>query len=150
MADSGAPGRLIAGAMSGTSADGVDAAIVRVAGRGTEMSAQLLCHRHVAYEPELRRLIFAIRGAGASIGLHDLARGCRALSLTYAAAVKEALAGAGVGAADVAAIAAHGQTLYHAPPDTIQLLDPSLIAGETGCAAVSDFRRADCAAGGQG
>jgi anhydro-N-acetylmuramic acid kinase len=64
--------------------------------------------------------------------------------------VKKALAEAGVGAADVAAIAAHGQTLYHAPPETLQLLDPALLAAEVGCAVVSDFRRADCAAGGQG
>ena len=51
---------------------------------------------------------------------------------------------------DLACVAAHGQTLYHAPPDTIQWLDPALVAAEVGCAVVSDFRRADCAAGGQG
>ena len=51
---------------------------------------------------------------------------------------------------DIAAIAAHGQTLFHEPPLTMQWLDPSLLACETGCAVVSDFRRADCAAGGQG
>ena len=48
------------------------------------------------------------------------------------------------------AVAAHGQTLYHDPPKTIQWLDPALVAAEVGCAVVSDFRRADCAAGGQG
>jgi len=50
----------------------------------------------------------------------------------------------------LAAIAAHGQTLYHRPPFTIQWLDPALLAAETGLRVVSDFRRADCAAGGQG
>jgi anhydro-N-acetylmuramic acid kinase len=48
------------------------------------------------------------------------------------------------------AVAAHGQTLFHDPPTTIQWLDPALVAAEVGCAVVSDFRRADCAAGGQG
>jgi anhydro-N-acetylmuramic acid kinase len=55
-----------------------------------------------------------------------------------------------VSAPQVAAIAAHGQTMFHVPPDTMQIFDPSLVAAETGCAVVSDFRRADCAAGGQG
>jgi anhydro-N-acetylmuramic acid kinase len=53
-------------------------------------------------------------------------------------------------AVEVSAIAAHGQTLFHDPPNTIQWLDPALVAAETGCAVVNDFRRADCAAGGQG
>jgi anhydro-N-acetylmuramic acid kinase len=55
-----------------------------------------------------------------------------------------------VSASEIAAVAAHGQTLYHDPPSTIQWFDPALLAAETGCAVVSDFRRADCAAGGQG
>jgi anhydro-N-acetylmuramic acid kinase len=53
-------------------------------------------------------------------------------------------------ASDLAAVAAHGQTLFHDPPNTIQWLDPALIAAEVGCPVVSDFRRADLAAGGQG
>src|SRR5205085_8467395 len=60
------------------------------------------------------------------------------------------LAAAGMSADRLAAVAAHGQTLFHHPPDSIQWLDPSLLAAEVGCAVVSDFRRADCAAGGQG
>src|SRR5204863_4802922 len=45
---------------------------------------------------------------------------------------------------------AHGQTLFHDPPNSIQWFDPALVAAEVGCAVVSDFRRADLAAGGQG
>jgi anhydro-N-acetylmuramic acid kinase len=145
-----ADGRVIAGAMSGTSADGVDVAIVHVVGRGTEMSARLVCHRRRPYDPGLRRLIFQIRGGEAAVHLGDLARCCREVSRTYAAAMNDAIAAAGIGPEDVAGVAAHGQTLYHDPPNTIQLLDPALIAAEVGCAVVSDFRRADCAAGGQG
>jgi anhydro-N-acetylmuramic acid kinase len=57
---------------------------------------------------------------------------------------------ANVSASDVVAVAAHGQTLFHDPPETIQWLDPALLASETNVPVVSDFRRADCAAGGQG
>ena len=135
--------------MSGTSADGVDVAVVAVAGRGHAMSARLLCHRHRPYDPSLRQLIFALR-SGQPVTLADVARCTREISEAYAAAVGDALSAAGAAASDMAAVAAHGQTLYHAPPETIQLLDPALLAASVGCPVVSDFRRADCAAGGQG
>ena len=141
--------RLIAGAMSGTSADGVDVAIVEITGRGFDMSVTLVHHEHQRYEYELRRMIFHIRESG-SADLSTLARCGREISLSYARAIRAALTGAGVTAKNLAAVAAHGQTLYHAPPDTIQWLDPSLVAAEVGCEVVSDFRRADCAVGGQG
>jgi anhydro-N-acetylmuramic acid kinase len=74
----------------------------------------------------------------------------RQISLVYAQAVNQALSQAGISAKDLAAVAAHGQTQFHDPPTTIQWFDPALVAAEVGCAVVSDFRRADCAAGGQG
>jgi anhydro-N-acetylmuramic acid kinase len=141
--------RIIAGAMSGTSADGVDIALVRIEGRGLEMSARLLQHHHLAYEPQLRGVIFDCRNRS-EISLDILAKLARSISLAYAQAVNESLKLAGLTAEELTAIAAHGQTLFHDPPNTIQWLDPSLIAAETRCAVVSDFRRADCAAGGQG
>ncbi len=141
--------RTIAGAMSGTSADGVDVAIVRIDGRGQAMSAKLVHHHFVGYGPAVRAMFFALREHGA-ITLADLAKLTREISLTYARATNEALNAAGLRATDLSAIAAHGQTVYHAPPDTMQLFDPALLAREVGCAVVSDFRRADCAAGGQG
>ena len=143
------PTRLIAGAMSGTSADGIDVAIVAIDGRGTEMSATLLRHVHQPYDAELRRAIFALRGSG-QVALRELARCGREISLAYAEAVREALAAANLSPSDLVAVAAHGQTLFHEPPNTIQWIDPALLAAEVGCAVVSDFRRADCAAGGHG
>src|SRR4051812_19636056 len=141
--------RLIAGAMSGTSADGVDVAIVRIDGHGFGMNAKLVRHHHVAYDPSLRESIFEMRSAQSG-SLAQLAQiGCD-VSLTYARAVNEALQAENLSASDLAAVAAHGQTLFHRPPRTIQWLDPALLAAEVGCAVVSDFRRADCAAGGQG
>jgi anhydro-N-acetylmuramic acid kinase len=139
------PDRLIAGAMSGTSADGVDVAIVRIAGRGLAMTAQLLRHHHRPYDSHLRRRIFAVRQENA-VSLAELASLARDISQCYAQAVNAAADGLG----PLDAIAAHGQTLFHAPPLTIQWLDPALLAAQTRTAVVSDFRRADCAAGGQG
>jgi anhydro-N-acetylmuramic acid kinase len=141
--------RLIAGAMSGTSADGIDVAIVAIDGRATEMSATLVRHAHQPYDAELRRAIFALRGSG-QVALRELARCGRDVSLAYADAVRNTLVAANLAASDLAAIAAHGQTLFHDPPNTIQWIDPALLATEVGCPVVSDFRRADCAAGGQG
>ena len=146
------PTRFIAGAMSGTSADGVDVAIVRIDGVGLEMKAQLVRHHHQPYPKELRAEIFAFRGGpiqGSNL-LARLASMGRAISLTYARAVNDALLAAGMTAEQLSAVAAHGQTLFHDPPNTIQWFDPSLLAAEVGCAIVSDFRRADLAAGGQG
>src|SRR5688500_2878551 len=142
--------RIIAGAMSGTSADGVDVALTRITGRGTSMTAQLIHHHHRPYDAATRNEIFAFRGGEASCNLARLAKLGRTISLTYATAIDEALAASHLNAKDLAAVAAHGQTLYHGPPDTIQWFDPSLVAAEVGCALVSDFRRADLAAGGQG
>jgi len=136
--------------MSGTSADGIDVAITEITGRGAGMSAKLVHHHHRAYDAGLKAAIFGARGPDQRISLAELARMGREISLSYAAAVNEALIATRLTAKDLAAVAAHGQTLYHAPPNTIQWLDPALLAAETGCRVVSDFRRADCAAGGQG
>src|SRR4051812_47885426 len=112
--------RLIAGAMSGTSADGVDVAIVAFDGRGLEMSAKLVHHHHIPYDPSLRQMIFSAREPGSKVELCSLAKMGREISLTYARAVNETLAGSQLSAADLEAVAAHGQTLFHSPPDTIQ------------------------------
>lgn len=141
--------RLIAGAMSGTSADGVDVVIGRIEGSGLKLSACVVGHHHRPYPADLAAWIVKLREDGhTTVG--ELAELAREISLVYAAAVNEALVGAHLSASQLTAIAAHGQTLFHAPPMTIQWLDPALLAAETGCAVISDFRRADCAAGGEG
>src|SRR5262245_29658497 len=106
--------RLLIGAMSGTSADGVDVALVSITGRGLEMACKLLQHHHVPYDPDLRKSIFAARGSDQSIALRDLATMGRKISQAYAKAVKDLLAASRLSASKIAAIAAHGQTLYHA------------------------------------
>lgn len=141
--------RIIAGAMSGTSADGVDVALVRIGGRGVEMKAELLRHHALPFEADLKRLILRVRGDGACT-FADLVAVGRRVSLAYAQCVREACAAAGIEPASLDAVAAHGQTLFHAPPDTVQWFDPALVAHALRCPVISDFRRADCAAGGQG
>src|SRR5438046_1620957 len=107
--------RLFAGAMSGTSADGVDVAIVRINGRGLSMRAELLGHHAHGYSRGLREKIFDVR-RGVPVLLPDLAVLSREISLAYVEAIGAALAAGGLQAKEITAIAAHGQTLYHAPP----------------------------------
>jgi anhydro-N-acetylmuramic acid kinase len=141
--------RLIAGAMSGTSADGVDVAIIALAGTGLDIQVRLLKHHAVPFSHDLRRRIATLRQSGAST-LAELAQIGREVSLCYATGVIEALAALRLSGSDLSCIAAHGQTLYHAPPNSVQWLDPALLAAEVGAPVVSDFRRADLAVGGQG
>jgi anhydro-N-acetylmuramic acid kinase len=135
--------------MSGTSADGVDVAAVRISGSGLEMKAHLLCLASLAFPTHLQTRILEVRNSG-NCSLADLAQLGRQLTLAYARTSRQALRKADLTPADIACIAAHGQTLFHDPPLTIQWLDPALLAAETGCTVISDFRRADCALGGQG
>ncbi|HEY1685100.1 MAG TPA: anhydro-N-acetylmuramic acid kinase [Tepidisphaeraceae bacterium] len=141
--------RIIAGAMSGTSADGVDVAITEITDSGFAMQPRLILHHQHSYSAALRQRIFALR-SDEKISLHELAEVGREISLAHAIAIKQAASQAGMRSEDLTAIAAHGQTLFHAPPTTIQWFDPALLAYQTNCAVISDFRRADCAAGGQG
>lgn len=126
------------GLMSGTSADGVSAALVRIGDRRVE----LMVFRTVPYPRALRERVRAAALARAPelSALHaDLGR-------FFARAARRVLAGR---RADV--IGSHGQTVWHEPGrHTLQLGEPSFIAEETGIPTVADFRPADVAAGGQG
>ncbi len=141
-------GRLFIGLMSGTSLDGVDAALVRVDGHGPAMRATFLHLSSVAYTDADRQLATVARRNELDLG--GLADGGARIARRYAEAVRQLLADTATRPEQVAALAAHGQTIYHAPPLTWQLFDPTVLAYETGIEVVSDFRRADCAAGGQG
>src|SRR4051812_10202138 len=115
--------RLICGAMSGTSADGVDAALVSVTGRGLAMTATLVAHAHVPFADDLRTQILDVRGRG-EVKLAHLAEIGRRVTLAHVDACRAVFAKANVTSREVAAIAAHGQTLWHGPPSTIQYFDP--------------------------
>ena len=138
--------RLLIGAMSGTSADGVDVALVRF---DDDNRPFLEGFAPFLYPPELRETVLAVRNGG-TVALSNLADLGRAIGGVYADAVFDLLQKTNTKAADVTAIAAHGQTLFHDPPRTIQWIDPAVLAFRTGIDVIHDFRRADCAAGGQG
>src|SRR5580765_1410421 len=98
--------RILAGAMSGTSADGIDVAIVRISGRGLEMSANLLHHHAAPYSLALRGRILDLRSTG-ECDLRLLAQLSRDISLEYAQAIRDAFEGAKISSDQVKAIAAH-------------------------------------------
>lgn len=129
------------GLMSGTSLDGVDAALVRTDGlRVLEFGP----FRSEPYEPAFRERLRAVLG-----GKGDVAGVERDLTGIHAAVVKALLREAG-GRADV--IGFHGHTILHVPEAhrTWQIGDGALLAHETGIDVVHDFRSADVAAGGEG
>lgn len=142
--DSGFPVVRAIGLMSGTSLDGVDAALIETDGvRVTATGAALT----VPYPPAFRE---RVRGVLGDRG--DVAGVARELTERHAEAVARLLAESGLAAADVSVVGFHGQTILHRPAErlTRQIGDGALLAGLTGIAVVDDFRTADVAAGGEG
>ena len=127
--------------MSGTSADGVTAALVRLSGR----SVSVLRHKTYPYSPGLQSRVLNAPELKAA----ELSRLNMELGEAFAqAALKLA------GRSPVRLIGSHGQTVWHGPdkdpPNTLQLAEPCVIAERTGADVIADFRPRDIAAGGQG
>ena len=140
---------LYVGLISGTSADGIDAALVRFAPRLEVIAAHMF-----AYPDALRARIVALARSDASIALDDLGHLDVEIGEHFAEAALVLLRGANVAPSAVTALGSHGQTVCHRPsgprPFTLQFGDPNVVAERTGIVTVADFRRADVAAGGQG
>jgi anhydro-N-acetylmuramic acid kinase len=144
-----ADGRILVGLMSGTSLDGISAAVARFRDLPTgRVQGELLGFTHRAYEREERARLEQAMQEGTARAY------CRVQADVgdwMADAALAAMADAGVTAREVAAVASHGQTLWHEPGhSTWQVGDAARIAERTGCDVVSDFRARDVAAGGQG
>ncbi len=147
---------VVAGVMSGTSADGIDVALVRIGLTREKTRIRLLAHHAVSYPPALRRSVLAAMDAK-QISTAELARLNWRLGMAYAEAVDAAVARHGV---KLDLVGCHGQTVYHqAKPAkyagrdvacTWQLGEPALIAAKLRVPVVSNFRPADMAVGGQG
>ncbi len=131
--------------MSGTSLDGVDAALVRI--RSAERVELVRFHT----ESYTARFRDGIRAAIRSGGARDLALLNVELGERFALAVGALLTDAGVRPAELSFVASHGQTVWHEPQRaSLQLGDPAVLAERLGVRVVSDFRSRDIAAGGHG
>ncbi|MCI0695905.1 anhydro-N-acetylmuramic acid kinase [candidate division KSB1 bacterium] len=154
----------IVGLISGTSADGIDGALVRIRGHARDALSpherlQLEAFATFPYPPELREQLLAASLPGA--GTVDLI--CRlniAVGECFAQAAQKIITQAGAKSDEIDLIGSHGQTIHHLPfaeplagipaSGTLQIGEPSVIAKRTSIITVADFRAADMALGGQG
>ena len=150
MATVGEHDSLFIGLISGTSMDGIDAALVRLGDRRCEIVAAL-AH---PYPDELRQRLIDVSRDPHCAGVDDIGRLDHRVGQCFADAALALLEQAGRSPAEIAAIGSHGQTLRHRPDDatpfTLQIGDPNIIANATGITTAADFRRRDMAAGGEG
>ena len=147
---------IVAGVMSGTSADGINVALVRIQGRGFRSRFELLAHYEFPYPVNVRRAVLATMNAG-SASVANLSRLNFLLGELYADAVRAAQRRARL---DCELVGCHGQTLYHQGGPALflgrriactwQSGEAAIVAAKIGVPVVSDFRPADMAAGGKG
>lgn len=148
----------IVGLMSGTSGDGVDAALVEVSGRGHTLKARPLAAQTLAYPRSLQQRIVTASVAGT---VADICHLNALLGEWFANAALQVIRLAKLRPADIAAIGSHGQTVHHLPQgiqapgvgpvrSTLQIAEPAVIAERTGITTIANFRPRDIAAGGQG
>jgi anhydro-N-acetylmuramic acid kinase len=146
--------RLVVGLMSGTSMDGIDAALLRITGSGLDTKFELIEFVCIPYEPgiieDLERLELSVSIEKISELNFLVGRACADAAM---AVIEEA----GFEPSDIDLIGSHGQTIYHNPPSsrngvpsTLQIGELDVIAEHTGITTIGDFRTRDIAAGGEG
>ncbi|WP_165219877.1 anhydro-N-acetylmuramic acid kinase [Aquisphaera insulae] len=150
--------RIVAGLMSGTSADSIDVAICSIVGDGVPgpgrpgATVTLLHYHEAAHEPETRRMVLELD----KLNVRTIAELNVRLGAAFAEACAEGLRRAGLAEDELDLVGSHGQTVYHhssvpgAIKATLQLGDGDVIAERLGVPVVSDFRARDIAAGGEG
>ncbi|MEG1857231.1 MAG: anhydro-N-acetylmuramic acid kinase [Pseudoflavonifractor sp.] len=150
--------RRVVGLMSGTSVDGVDAALTEISGDGEHPKVKLLAFENRPFPDRIRAQIFELFDPKTAtvdkVGYMNFL-----LGEVYAEAVLSVISAAGLTPGDVDLVGSHGQTIWHAPEicsrdgyeirSTVQIGEGAVIARRTGLPTVSDFRVADMAAGGQ-
>lgn len=149
---------VVAGVLSGTSADGIDVGLTRMrADEAGRLELRLLAFDTLPFEATLQRRLRAVLD-GAPTGLRETAWLSRDLGRAFGAAARAFASARGV---DLHLVASHGQTVWHhdglagdgrgpGGPATLQLGDGDFVAEAAGAAAVSDFRQRDIARGGEG
>jgi len=137
------------GLMSGTSMDGIDAALVEIGAGRTRLLRAISHPWPQALESRLRG-----QASNEACTLREYGELDHLCGHQFARAALSLMDASGLDASQVRAIGSHGQTIHHHPhapaPFTLQIGDPNIIAEETGITVVADFRRRDMAAGGQG
>ncbi|MGB6484145.1 MAG: anhydro-N-acetylmuramic acid kinase [Candidatus Acidiferrales bacterium] len=152
-------GILALGLMSGTSADGIDVALVRISGSPASPRAHLVNFAAFPYPPAVRAAVLRFAN-GAPATTREISQLNFRLGQLFADAALRACSRFRVSSRRISLIGSHGQTIYHqgAPTlflgapvsSTLQIAEPAIIAERTGITTVADFRPADVAAGGQG
>jgi anhydro-N-acetylmuramic acid kinase len=148
----------VIGLMSGTSGDGVDAALVSIRGTGLNLTVTQRAFCPTPYPASLRRQVLAVSTNGTVAEVCHLNA---VLGEWFAKAAMNVLARARLRPSDVHLIGSHGQTVHHLPKpirvpglgpirSTLQIGEPAVIAERTGITTVADFRPRDVAAGGDG
>jgi len=146
------------GLMSGTSMDGVDAALVSIDANPDSPQAKLIDFTTLDYPEELREALEDL-AIGHETTAEEVATLNTGVGVTFAGGFFEVCRRAGFAPESVDFVGSHGQTVAHVPPEvnsgspiagTLQLGPPSIIAALTGATTVGDFRSADIAVGGQG
>jgi len=146
-------GAVVAGVLSGTSADGIDVAITRIRSRdGVIEAPETLAFSIEEYPASVRTRVRALLD-GSAVSLGEIARLNRDLGRAFGAAARAVADRHGI-VLDL--VASHGQTVWHhdgtdaSGAATLQLGDGDFVAEAAGCAVASDFRQRDIAAGGEG
>ncbi len=147
----------VIGLISGTSTDGVDAALVEITGRGLDSRLRLIRFATYPYPRELRAQLVRLTHDGR---VEDLSRLNVYVGELFARAAIRIAKEAGLPLSQIDLIGSHGQTICHQPVpfkmgglkirSTLQIGEPSIIAERTGITTVADFRPRDMAAGGEG
>ena len=151
--------RLVIGLMSGTSADGIDAALCEISGSGEETVLKELEFITMPFEPQVREHILAM-AEGKPVNAAEVCKLKTLLGIVYGEACLELCRKAGLKPGQIDLVGCHGQTVWHIPyaedylgccfPSTLQIGEEAEIAQLLGCPVVGDFRVRDVAAGGQG
>ena len=146
--------------MSGTSADGIDAALVRISGAPPSLSVKLEGHYHARFPARVRQAILRLAN-GSATTTAEISQLNFLLGEQLARAALEACVRWRLPLGKLELIGSHGQTIYHQGAgsrflgarrvaSTLQIGEPAIIAARTGVTTIGDFRPADMAAGGQG
>jgi anhydro-N-acetylmuramic acid kinase len=144
--------RRIVGLMSGTSADGITAAMVEVSGTDERTRMKLLAWKTYRYDDDFKARVFELFSPRTG-SVNKICQMNFSLAERFAAAALKLIRESGLAPEDIDLIGSHGQTVYHIPFEprsTLQIGQAAVIAERTGITTISDFRVRDVAAGGHG